>query len=102
MKSNWNISKLDGHNIIYNILHKELIKSDKILINDIIDILNKNTKNINLLKNNKVKSIESYIKDIYGSLISYIDNIDNIGILYNNNNTYAILINKYTEDWIFV
>ena len=101
MTSKWKLSSIDnsnidGYNLIYNIILSEINNNNnKILLNDLSKNLLEKTKNINIYKNNKKKTINNFINDKYGSLISLIDIISDFGILYTNKKTYAIIINKY-------
>lgn len=99
----WNISKSQGHKIVYNILISILTDNKKIIIKDLKDLLLIRTQSINILYNNKPKNICYYLQDIYGGLIQFIDNLDDINLLYKNNKIFAILNNdEYFEDWCFI
>jgi len=99
----WNISKSQGHKIVYNIIISILTDNKTMIIKDLRDLLLIRTESINILYNNKPKNICIFLKDNYGGLIQFIDNLNDIGLLYKNNKIYAILNNdEYYEDWCFI
>ena len=99
----WNISISHGNKITYNTIISILTDKKKIKICDLRKVIILRTKSIDIKKNNKRKNINLFLKEQYGGLISFIDTLEDIGILYSDNNIYAILTNKeYYDEWFFV
>ena len=98
-----NISISQGQKIAYNTIISILIDKIKIKICDLKKEIILRTTSIDIKNNNKHKDINFFLKEQYGGLIPFIDTLDDIGVLFTDNNIYAILINdEYFEDWYFI
>mgnify|MGYP001169591230 CR=1 FL=1 len=94
--SKWNLTKERGeeiaHRYILEILHDS--KGNKILLSDLIILLNQRTKHITIKHHSKKKNMSIYIKSIYGSFINFLDSFSMYGVLYLENDIYALLNDK--------
>lgn len=90
----WNMSKKRGEEI----LHRNIIKiiknsTDKVSLNDLIILLNQNTKDIKFISNKQRKPISCYIRGTYGNLMAFINLFSMYGVIYHNNISYIVLMN---------
>lgn len=86
MGGNWNITKEKGEEIIITIF-REIIKiKPKTTINFLCKGMSKFAKynNIILLKNGKVRNLNTYMKDVYGGIYKFISK--NSSYFYIDNN----------------
>ena len=90
----WNISKEKGekiaHDNIINILNES--KNNKILLSELIVLLNQRTKKIKLTNHKKNKQFSFYIKNVYGSMTDFLDNYSFYGLTFVNSIIYVSLI----------
>tara|TARA_B110001469_G_C9625025_1_gene311918 strand:- start:1573 stop:1893 length:321 start_codon:yes stop_codon:yes gene_type:complete len=99
----WNISISQGQKIAYNTIISILTDKKKMKICDLKKAIILRTNSIDIKNNNKNKDINFFLKEQYGGLIPFIDTLEDIGILFNDNKIYAILTNEeYYEDWFFI
>ena len=113
----WNISKEKGekiaHDTIIDILNES--KNNKLLLSELIVLLNQRTKKIKLTNHRKNKQFSLYIINVYGSMTDFLDNYSFYGLTFVNSSIYVSLIdtelikhnltpsiiNEYRE-WIMV
>ena len=92
----WNISKEKGekiaHDIIIDILNES--KNNKLLLSELIVLLNQRTKKIKLTNHRKNKQFSFYIKNIYGSMTDFLDNYSFYGLTFVNSSIYVSLIDS--------
>jgi len=92
----WNLSKEKGeelaHKYILEILHDS--KNHRILMSDLIILLNQRTKHINLKHHSKKKPMSVYLRCVYGSFINFLDNFTMYGIMKDGANIVVILIDN--------
>jgi len=92
----WNLSKEKGeelaHKYILEILHDS--KNHRILMSDLIILLNQRTKHINLSIHKKKKPISVYVKNVYGSFINFLDIYSFYGIIENGADIKVILFDS--------
>ena len=100
----WNISKERGSNIIYNTIDNILLEktNHSIDYDELIFLLNNRTKHIQFINNNKRKNIHNYIKNIFGSLIQFIDQYDHFVISKKKSNIIVQFNPIEMNEWIFV
>tara|TARA_B110001452_G_C15171511_1_gene407179 strand:- start:591 stop:1001 length:411 start_codon:yes stop_codon:yes gene_type:complete len=72
----WNISKEKGEKIAHDNIIDILIesKNNKLLLSELIVLLNQRTKQIKLTNHRKNKQFSFYIKNVYGDMIQFLDN----------------------------
>lgn len=113
----WNISKEKGekiaHDTIIDMLNES--KNNKLLLSELIVLLNQRTKKIKLTNHRKNKQFSLYIINVYGSMTDFLDNYSFYGLTFVNSSIYVSLIdtelikhnltpsiiNEYRE-WIMV
>ncbi len=96
----WNISKEKGekiaHDNIVDILSDP--ETNKLLLTDLIVLLNQRTKHIKLTNHNKKKTLSLYINNVYGSVHKFLNNCSFYEITNDQSNdpsnTYISLIDK--------
>ena len=90
----WNISKEKGekiaHDNIIDILNEST--NNKILLSELIVLLNQRTKNIKLTNHRKNKQFSFYIKNVYGSMTDFLDNYSFYGLSFDKSSIYVSLI----------
>ena len=90
----WNISKEKGekiaHDTIIDMLNES--KNNKLLLSELIVLLNQRTKKIKLTNHRKNKQFSFYIKSVYGSMTEFLDNYSFYGITFVNSSIYVSLI----------
>ena len=90
----WNISKEKGekiaHDTIIDILNES--KNNKLLLSELIVLLNQRTKKIKLTNHKKNKQFSFYIKNVYGSMTDFLDNYSFYGLTFVNSIIYVSLI----------
>ena len=81
----WNLSKEKGeelaHKYILEILHDS--KNHRILMSDLIILLNQRTKHIKFINTNKKKPFSVYLRTVYGNIINFMDNFSFYGVISN-------------------
>tara|TARA_Y100000817_G_scaffold230830_1_gene183249 strand:- start:166 stop:531 length:366 start_codon:yes stop_codon:yes gene_type:complete len=100
----WNLSKEKGRKVIFNMIDTILRerKDHSIHIDELHFILNNRTKTTNIMNNNKKKTIQNFIKVVYGGLINFIDDYDEF-LLKKDNEGYRVVLNRIeTNEWILV
>ena len=100
----WNISEEKVRKTIFNIINNifKENKNKEIEKDELILLLNNRTKEMNLTNNNKKKSITNYIKNIFGSLINFIDDYDNFMLVKKQTNIFIKLNNIEFSDWVIL
>ena len=95
----WNLSINKGESIIHDTLQNILTNSENnmIKINELIVLMNQQTKHIKFITNHKKKPLSTYIRCIYGSLIAFIDKYIIYALLEKDNNTYVKLIENQSD-----
>lgn len=92
----WNISKEKGekiaHDTIIDILNES--KNNKLLLSELIVLLNQRTKKIKLTNHRKNKQFSLYIKNVYGSMTDFLDNYSFYGLTFDKTNIYISLIDS--------
>ena len=92
----WNISKEKGekiaHDTIIDILNES--KNHKLLLSELIVLLNQRTKKIKLTNYRKNKQFSFYIKNVYGSMTDFLDNYSFYGLIFDNSSIYVSLIDS--------
>ena len=90
----WNISKEKGakiaHDTIIDILSES--KNNKLLLSELIVLLNQRTKKIKLTNHRKNKQFSFYIKTVYGSMTDFLDNYSFYGLTFDKSRIYVSLI----------
>ena len=78
----WNISKEKGEKIAHDNIIDILIesKNNKLLLSELIVLLNQRTKQIKLTNHRKNKQFSFYIKNVYGSMTKFLDNYSFYGL----------------------
>ena len=78
----WNISKEKGEKIAHDNIIDILIesKNNKLLLSELIVLLNQRTKQIKLTNHRKNKQFSFYIKNVYGDMIQFLDNYSFYGL----------------------
>ena len=92
----WNISIEKGKCIIHKTLTEILKSSDnnRVPLNDLVILMNHKTNHIKFINKNQSKPLSVYIRCVYGSLISFLDDYIIYGIMDINNTTYVKLITE--------
>jgi len=92
----WNISKEKGEKIAHDTITDILIesKNNKLLLSELIVLLNQRTKKIKLTNHRKNKQFSLYIKNIYGSMTDFLDNYSFYGLTFVNSSIYVSLIDS--------
>ena len=100
----WNITEEEGKTLIYNTVRGILKeKESKIIeLNELNLLLNNRTKSIEIKNNNKKKNLTNFIKNNYNSIIHFIENYDDISYFKKGNECYFKLNLTYENEWIFV
>lgn len=90
----WNISKERGEKLAHENIIDILIesKNNKLLLSELIVLLNQRTKKIKLTNHKKNKQFSLYIKNVYGSMTQFLDNHSFYGITSDKSNIYVSLI----------
>ena len=92
----WNISKEKGekiaHDTIIDILNES--KNNKLLLSELIVLLNQRTKKIKLTNHRKNKQFSLYIKTVYGSMTDFLDNYSFYGLTFDKSSIYVSLIDR--------
>lgn len=92
----WNISKEKGekiaHDTIIDILNES--KNNKLLLSELIVLLNQRTKKIKLTNHRKNKQFSLYIKNVYGSMTDFLDNYSFYGLTFDKSSIYVSLIDS--------
>lgn len=90
----WNISKEKGEKLAHDTIIDILIesKNNKLLLSELIVLLNQRTKNIKLTNYRKNKQFSLYIKTVYGSMTDFIDNYSFYGLTLDKSSIYVSLI----------
>ena len=90
----WNISKEKGekiaHDTIIDIINES--KNNKLLLSELIVLLNQRTKKIKLTNHRKNKQFSLYIKNVYGSMTDFLDNYSFYGLTFDKTSIYVSLI----------
>jgi hypothetical protein len=90
----WNISKERGekitHDNIIDILNES--KNNKLLLSELIVLLNQRTKQIKLTNHKKNKQFSFYIKNVYGSITKFLDNYSFYGLTFDKSSIYVSLV----------
>ena len=78
----WNISKERGEKLAHDNIIDILIesKNNKLLLSELIVLLNQRTKQIKLTNHRKNKQFSFYIKNVYGDMIQFLDNYSFYGL----------------------
>ena len=102
----WNLSKEKGSKVIFNMIETILNerKNYSIHIDELNFLLNNRTKNTNIMNNNKKKTIQNFIKVVYGGLINFIDDYEEF-MLKQGKDGYTVQLNDLRIDkneWYFV
>ena len=97
INNKWNISKKNGESIIHHTIIKALkhTTNNEININDLITLINQETKHIIFINNKQRKPISTYIHRIYGNLTSFLDKYLMYGIIKKHDGVYITLINEH-------
>ena len=104
----WNIDlekgKLIAHETIIEIIKEH---NDLIDFNALILLLNQRTKNLNLKNNNQKKTITNFLKSNFKGSLNFIESLDNVFVIKNNNNILISLNNRGKlfhdfDDWCFI
>ena len=92
----WNISKEKGEKIAHDTIIDILIesKNNKLLLSDLIVLLNQRTKKIKLTNHRKNKQFSLYIKNVYGSMTDFLDNYSFYGLTFVKTSIYVSLIDS--------
>lgn len=90
----WNISKERGekitHDNIIDILNES--KNNKLLLSELIVLLNQRTKQIKLTNHKKNKQFSFYIKNVYGSITKFLDNYSFYDLTFDKSSIYVSLV----------
>mgnify|MGYP006088709771 CR=1 FL=1 len=100
----WNISEERGRKMAYDLI-LDVIKEKNNYIIDIEELtflLNNRTKTVTITNNNKTKNLTNYIKTVFGGLINFIKDYDNLSLQKKNECTFLKLTESEMTDWIFV
>lgn len=96
----WNISRKQGEDYIHHNTI-EILKDSKnntISLSKLTILLNKRTKSIKILHHKKKKDISTYIKNIYGSYLNFLDLYHIYGIMNNSDDIYVKLLCENAEE----
>ena len=99
-KNRWNITKIEGDKIAYDLIYEVLSESNKDIldINELINLLN-DKKYLAIKYNNKKVNILHYLKIIYKGIVRFIDNYEMFGIIKKDNHIYIKLMEDFLEEW---
>ena len=100
----WNLSKEKGRKIIFTMIESILRekKDHSIHIDELHFLLNNRTKNTINMNNNKKKTIQNFIRVVYGGLTQFIDDYEEF-MLKKVNDGYIVKLNSSElNEWIFV
>tara|TARA_Y100001936_G_scaffold157450_1_gene153766 strand:- start:2675 stop:3007 length:333 start_codon:yes stop_codon:yes gene_type:complete len=100
----WNLSKEKGRKIIFTMIESILRekKDHSIHIDELHFLLNNRTKNTIIMNNNKKKTIQNFIRVVYGGLTQFIDDYEEF-MLKKVNDGYIVKLNSSElNEWIFV
>ena len=100
----WNISEEKIRKIIFNLINNILTerKNKEIEYDELYFLLNNRTKTMNLTNNNKKKPITNYIKNVFGSLVNFIDDYENFMLVNKQKNVFVKLNCIDLSDWIIL
>ena len=100
----WNIYEEKIRKIIFNLINNILTerKNKEIEYDELYFLLNNRTKTMNLTNNNKKKSITNYIKNVFGSLVNFIDDYENFMLVNKQKNVFVKLNCIDLSDWIIL
>lgn len=104
----WNIELEKGKLIAQKIILDILKDSDKeIKLDELIKLLNLRTKYLNLRNNNKKQLMTNFLKSNFKGSLNFIESIDNVFVIKNNNNILISLNNRGKlfhefDDWCFI
>ena len=90
----WNISKEKGEIIAHDNIIDILIesKNNKLLLSELIVLLNQRTKQTKLTNHKKNKQFSIYIKNVYGSMTKFLDNYSFYGLTFDKSSIYVSLV----------
>ena len=100
----WNLSKERGRKIIFTMILSILKekKDHSIHIDELHFLLNNRSKTTNIMNNNKKKTIQNFIRVVYGGLTQFIDDYEEF-LLKKVNDGYIVQLNSLElNEWIFV
>ena len=100
----WNLSKERGRKIIFTMILSILKekKDHSIHIDELHFLLNNRSKTTNIMDNNKKKTIQNFIRVVYGGLTQFIDDYEEF-LLKKVNDGYIVQLNSLElDEWIFV
>jgi len=100
----WNISEEKGRKIIFNLIEKILKerRDQTIDIDELSFLINKRTRNMNIVNNTKKKNMNNFMKVVFGGLINFIDDYDNF-LLQRKDDCTLVKLNKLDiSDWVFI
>ena len=91
----WNLSKEKGRKIIFTMIESILRekKDHSIHIDELHFLLNNRTKNTIIMNNNKKKTIQNFIRVVYGGLTQFIDDYEEF-MLKKVNDGYIVKLNS--------
>lgn len=100
----WNITEEEGKILVYNTIRQILKEKESRMVelNELNLLLNNRTKSIEIKNNNKKKNLTNYIKNNYDSIIYFIEKYDDISYFKKESNIYFKLNPTYENEWIFV
>ena len=100
----WNISKEKGSKMAYNLIETILKERTDYMIDidELTFILNNRTKTTKLTNNNKSKNMTNYIKVVFGGILNFIDDYDDLSLQIGEKGSQIKLTIIETNDWIFV
>ena len=104
----WNIELEKGKLIAQKTIIDILKESDsEIKYNELIDLLNLRTKYLNLKNNNKKQLMTNFLKSNFKGSLNFIESLDNVFVIKNNNNILISLNNRGKlfhdfDDWCFI
>ena len=90
----WNISKERGEKLAHDNIIGILIesKNNKLLLSELIVLLNQRTKQIKLTNHKKNKQFSLYLKSMYGSITQFLDNYSFYGLTFDKSSIYVSLV----------
>jgi len=97
--SKWNISISKGEEFAHKYLIEILRENpnNTLSLQELIIQLNNRTKHIHFINNHKKKPFSVYIRDVYGSIINFLDKFLMYGILFKNEKKYIMLMEDYLK-----